>query len=355
MTDLLLPLGASPAARPGLPRRLPASRGPVTEHLLFRLVRAPHDLTPLPLADVDVLVDDDAALALHLCYELSYLGLAGVDEAWETEPSLIRERTRLEASFEHGLLDRAGPVPIALSAGEVHDALTDLASRPNPRSLSEHMATSGTLEQFRELSIHRSGYQLKEADPHTWAIPRLTGRAKAALVEIQRGEYGNGAVSDVHANLYAEVLDELGLDHTFGAYLDQLPGVTLATGNLVSYFGLHRRWRAALVGHLALFEMCSVGPMGRYARALRRLGFGERATRFYDAHVTADEHHRVVALDDMVAGLLEDEPILGGAIVFGARALDAVERAFADHLLDAWAAGRSSLRHMAPQAGPALD
>ena len=27
----------------------------------------------------------------------------------------------------------------------------------------------------REIAVHRSGYQLKEADPHTWAIPRLNG------------------------------------------------------------------------------------------------------------------------------------------------------------------------------------
>jgi len=35
-------------------------------------------------------------------------------------------------------------------------------------------------------------------------------------------------------------------------------------------FGLHRRFRGALVGHLAIFEMTSIGPMGRYATGLRR-------------------------------------------------------------------------------------
>lgn len=30
-----------------------------------------------------------------------------------------------------------------------------------------------------------TSYQLKEADLHTWAIPRLAGRSKAALVSIQ--------------------------------------------------------------------------------------------------------------------------------------------------------------------------
>ncbi|MEX2293923.1 MAG: hypothetical protein WD691_09070, partial [Acidimicrobiales bacterium] len=43
------------------------------------------------------------------------------------------------------------------------------------------------------------------------------------------------------------------------------------------------------------------------------------------------------------AGLVDDEPFLGGEVVFGARALAAVEVMFARHLLDAWSQGRSSL------------
>jgi hypothetical protein len=197
---------------------------------------------------------------------------------------------------------------------------------------------------MREFAVHRSAYQLKEADPHTWAIPRLTGLSKAALVDIQHGEYGEGRPADVHANLFADVMAALDLDPTYGAYLDRIPGVTLSTSNLVTLFGLHRRWRGALVGHLALFEMTSVGPMGRYQRALTRMGLGPEATRFYAEHVKADERHQQVALHGMVAGLIEQEPFLGGEVVFGARALTLVEGLFASHLLDAWAAGRSSLR-----------
>jgi hypothetical protein len=218
-----------------------------------------------------------------------------------------------------------------------------MASEDAGPSLSGYMYDRGTLTEMREFAVHRSAYQLKEADPHSWAIPRLTGRAKAALIDIQRGEYGEGVPDDVHANLFADVMDALGLERTYGAFIDRLPGITLSTCNLVSFLGLHRRWRGALVGHLALFEMCSVGPMGRYAAALDRLGLGRQATRFYEEHVIADERHQDVALDDMVAGLVEQEPLLGGDVVFGARALAAVEGMFAAHLLGAWARHESSL------------
>ena len=147
----------------------------------------------------------------------------------------------------------------------------------------------------------------------------------------------------MHAELFAETMRTLGLDERVGAYLDLLPAATLATGNLVTMFGLHRRWRAAAVGHLALFEMTSVGPMQRYSDALARLGVAASARRFYDVHVAADVVHERMAIDDMVAGRLEQEPETAIDVVFGARALSLVEGRFASDLLRAWRGGGNAL------------
>jgi hypothetical protein len=147
----------------------------------------------------------------------------------------------------------------------------------------------------------------------------------------------------MHAERFAMTMRAFGLDPGLGAYLDVVPGSTLATDNLVTMFGLHRAWRGACVGHLALFEMTSVGPMGHYASALARLGIDAGARRFYDVHVPADEVHQHVALDDMVAGLVELEPALAGDVLFGARALTEIEGRFTRRLLDRWNVGSSSL------------
>ncbi|MBA2280987.1 MAG: iron-containing redox enzyme family protein [Acidimicrobiia bacterium] len=336
----LLPLGE--------PHRqtLPAPCGPRSEHLVARLRRRSHELGELPAADPgdDPLDGDDTALALHILYELHYSGFQEVDERWEWEPSLLAARRVLETELEGRLVDLVGPPPIGLDAAEVGAALDELATSGGGPSLSAWMADEGTLLHLREFAAHRSIYQLKEADPHTWGIPRLTGGPKAAMVEIQRGEYGDGDPAEVHSTLFAETMRHLGLDDRYGAYLDRVPGVTLTTGNLISLFGLHRRWRGALVGHLALFEMCSVAPMGRYRDAILRLGVDPRAAYFYEAHVVADAHHQVVGRDHMAVALARDEPLLGGEVVFGARALGAVERRFAEHLLGSWSRGASSLR-----------
>ena len=291
----------------------------------------------------DPLADEDRQLALYCCYELHYRGFDGADERLEWDPALLGLRRRLEDQVLTAL-GACHPGPLAPS--EAIERLRILASTPGGPSLSAHLADpgTGTRDQLLEFLIHRSAYQLKEADPHTWALPRLAGRAKAAMVEIQADEYGSGIDGLMHAQLFADTLRSVGLDPTYGAYLDRLPATTLATVNLVSMFGLHRRWRGALVGHLALFEMTSVVPMGRYASALHRAGAGRTGRRFYDVHVVADETHQVVAIRDMAAGLLDAEPDLAGDLVFGAAALTLVEQRFTESLLSAWAAGRSSLR-----------
>jgi hypothetical protein len=332
--------------------RLPEPRGEVSALLLSALAGPPHDLPPLGApAAAEPLRDEDLQLALYLCYELHYRGLPGVDERWEWEPSLLALRARMEDCCERALQDAVGArAPERVAPQEMDLALRAIAEADDAPSLSRHLERRGTLDQVLEFVVHRSAYQLKEADPHSWAIPRLDGPPKAALVEIQADEYGGGRPERVHARLFADAMEALGLDSAYGAYLDHIPAVTLATVNLMSLCGLHRRLVGAIVGHLALFEMTSSVPNRRYARALRRLGLGGRATAFFDEHVEADAVHENLAAVDVAGGLVRQRPELAGDVLWGARALVALEGTWARHLLGAWQAGRSSLRAPLPQA-----
>jgi hypothetical protein len=321
--------------------RLPCPRGPIS-HAVLKAIARPTGVLRLPRVRTDdPLTDEDFQLALYCCYELHYQGFAGVSDEWEWNPALLQLRSELEGRFESGLRE-AIPDDGGVATAEVPAVLWHM-TRSSGFSLSSWLQQYGTRFHAREIAVHRSGYQLKEADPHTWAIPRLNGRAKAAMVTIQTDEYGGGVASSMHSSLFADAMTALDLDPTYGAYLDRLPAVTLATTNLISMFGLHRRLRGALVGHLASFEMNSVGPMARYSAWLKSLGVSDRGRRFYDVHVEADEGHQYVAVDDLVGGLLETEPDQAGAVLFGAKAVALVERLFADHVVSAWNAGRTSL------------
>ena len=189
----------------------------------------------------------------------------------------------------------------------------------------------------------RSVYHLKEGDPHTFAIPRLGGRAKAAMVEIQADEYGGGSLARMHSELFAGLMRDLDLDSAYGALWDIAPAAAFASVNTMSLFGLHRRWRGAAVGHLTAVEMTSSEPSRRYSAGLRRLGLGPGTTVFYDEHVEADAVHEQIAAVDMCGSLVAGEPALPPTSCSGPRLAGPGRPRRAD-LLGAWEAGRSALR-----------
>src|SRR5436305_2916341 len=289
----------------------------------------------------DTVTEDVRRLARYHCYGLDYRQSAGVDEGWEWDPRLLAVRAELEARFEAALRRAVAVEPVDPDAVEAE--LRRMVADDDGPPLSRTLEREASLEQFREFMTHRSAYQLKEADPHSWAVPRLAGRAKEALVEVQADEYGGGRPGRMHASLFAASMRAVGLDDGYGVYLDAIPGVTLTTVNLMSLLGLHRRLRGGIVGHLAAFEMTSPEPNRRYGNGLRRLGFGREATEFFDEHVEADAVHEAVAAHDLAQGLAVAEPDLVSDILFGAAALRHLQARFAGHLLDRWAAGASSL------------
>jgi hypothetical protein len=265
-----------------------------------------------------------------------------VSDRWEWNPSLLGWRASLERVFEEDLIRTVGRMPAASPDG-IPELLAVMAADESGPSMSRFLKFSAGRREYAEFLIHRSAYHLKEADPHSWGIPRIEGGPKAALVQIQADEYGSGDSDWMHSALFARAMEGLGLDPTYGAYLDRIPGVTLATVNLMSFFGLHRRWRGALVGHLAGFEMTSSVPNGRYAAGLRRLGFGPPTTTFFDEHVEADAVHEQLAAHALAGALARQEPALAESIIFGARALAVTDARWASHVLEAWGRGDTSL------------
>ncbi|HET8868428.1 MAG TPA: iron-containing redox enzyme family protein [Agrococcus sp.] len=332
--------------------RSPVDQPPIVSDLPAQIDRAIG-------ASADVLTDGDLQLALFWLYELHYGGIADVDERWEWQPGLLACRASIEHAMEAALRDRVeqpAPPPTR-DAEHVAQALFALTKEGGEQGLSHYLRSEATPEQAREFLIARSLYTLKEADPHSWAIPRLRGRAKSALVEVQSDEYGAGRAERMHQQLYARAMEAAGLDSRYGGYLDLIDAHTLCALNTMSMFGLHRRLRGALVGHLAAYEMTSSLPCQRIAAGLRRLGYGDDVVDYYDEHVEADAVHEQIAGRELAGGLVEQEPELLADVLFGAAACLAVEGWAAEHMLAAWTEGRSGLRtpprtHRALVAGP---
>ncbi|TXL86467.1 iron-containing redox enzyme family protein [Streptomyces sp. IB2014 016-6] len=321
---------------------LPTGRGDLSYGVVRALRGRPGSRTPLPPSAATDAADpygEDLHLALYLCYELHYRGFCGVDPAWEWDPALLAVRADLERRFLDAL--RAD----TKRRTDIDEALADLlVEPPDGTSTSHYLKDEGELWQLREYAAQRSVYHLKEADPHAWVIPRLRGRAKAAMAAVEFDEFGAGRADRMHSRLFAGLMTDLGLDTAYGRYVDAAAGEMLASVNLMSMFGLHRALRGALVGHFAAAEVVSSPTSRRLAEAMRRTEAGEAAVHFYATHVADDASHEQLVRHEVVGGLLEDEPWLEGDVAFGVDATGVLEARLADRLLPAWRDGLSGLR-----------
>ena len=313
----------------------------VIDHLACRPPRRRYTPVEAPVGDSDP-DGRDLQLALAVCYELHYRGFAGVDPRWEWDPGLLQLRGRLEEAFLTAVRNDVGDIEPGTSAA---DEMAELSVEPlNGTGPSHHLQDSGTWDQMREYFVHRSPYHLKEGDPHAWAIPRLSGTAKAAFVAVEFDEFGGGRGDRAHQKLYADLMTAAGLDASYLRYINDVPAEALAAINLMSLFGLHRDLRGAAVGHFAATEITSSPGSRRLVDALTRMNAPEPCIRFYREHIEADAVHEQVVRTDVVGDLVAREPHLEADVVFGIRAFDVVESRLADHLMASWTAGESSLR-----------
>ncbi|MFG1852802.1 iron-containing redox enzyme family protein [Actinomadura geliboluensis] len=352
------PQAPAATAAPDAPPAPPPPRGPLSRAVTAALLAGPPPGDPdrLPGPADAAAADpygDDLQLALHTCYELHYQGFAGVHPDWEWDPALLRTRAALETEFLAALRRDTATGTGPDAGADVDAALEELLVEPvGGGGVTHHLRDDGRPWQLREHAALRSVYHLKEADPHAWVIPRLRGRAKTALVAVENDEFGGGRPEMTHQGLYAALLDDLGLDSAYGAYVDAAPPQMLATVTMMSLFGLHRSLRGALVGHFAAAEITTAPSARRMAAALRRLGAGPGAVLFYTEHIEADAVHEQVLRHDVIGALLAAEPELAADVVLGIRATGLLEDRLAEHLLARWRAGRPALRRPLPDAPP---
>ncbi len=342
--------------------RLPRARGSLSRQVLDTLLQPVH---PAPgLADAarsrltecaTALDDEDVQLALTVLQELGYDGLDDVDDGWERSPDVLAARGVLEAAIESELVEAVSLMvrrALPQAADDVAAALFAMTEATSGRSMAAYVQRHATVEQLREFLVLRSVFQLKEADPHTWLVPRLHGGPKAALIEILTDEYGGGRLERMHSELFATSMAHAGLDPTYGAYVDRVPAASLAISTTATMLGQQRRLRGAAAGHLTAIEATSSLPNRQLAQGVRRLGLADAAAWYFDEHVEADAVHEQVATRDLCAGLVAQQPELLESVLFGAAVSLWVDDRAGAAALDAWESGGSALL---PDAGADLD
>lgn len=265
--------------------------------------------------------------------EASFGGRSDVSDEAEWDPAVVALRRQAEDWFRNAVnIDRTLADP---------EALVDATSALRTVSIPGYLGDYGIRRNVLESLMLRYPYQCKEADPYTFAVPRLSGTVKRALCEIHSGEYGVGRRS-THAELFVDALTALD-DAAECAIYDSLPGVAFATSNLVSMGGLNRVRRGIVIGQLASFEMDSVVPNGVLADVCDRLGLPAATRRVFEVHVMADAEHEVIARQAFLVDYPIREPDQVDRVLFGIRAQAAIDSALAHHATRARWAGESAL------------
>jgi hypothetical protein len=298
--------------------------------------------------------EEDAALdvahrTLYILGAQSGWSPVGASRENEHDLTLAAVRLCLEDAFERQLA-RVAAVPESPPRG-TSDALgwlMELAlKRPlfDGPSMGDFYREEATLEQLREVVAQRSLFFLKEPDPWTMVIPSLRGEAKAGLIDLILDEYGWGRHDQMHSTVYARLMDKLGLSTGYDDYFEQTSWQLLAGLNYQSMLARHRRLCRRMYGYIYLVEADSPSSMRNYLEAYARAGVDDpEVLLFYQLHIDADVGHADVALNEVVARVVQSEPDAAGEIAHGIVEGRYLHSLFGRHLHSRFSANRSSLR-----------
>ena len=275
---------------------------------------------------------------------------------WEWEPSLLGA-ARATWRRSRARVWRRSPAADdgTTCAPEMDIALRAIAEADDGPSLSRHLERDGTLEQLHEFVVHRSAYQLKEADPHTWAIrgcAAAEGRARRDPGRRVRRRAARSRPRD--AVRRRDGRPRARRAATAPTSSTSRP-ITLATVNLMSMLGLHRRRRGAIVGPPRAVRDDVVAAEPRYAAAAAPPRASPTAARPSSSTSTSRPTRctRRSPSVDLAGGLVRQEPELAGDLLWGAAARG--DRGpLGAHLLDAWERAQLAAHPARPACGDLL-
>lgn len=157
---------------------LPLARGLVTSLLITALRRPPDyrvaEIVPL----VDGCADEDAQLALWICYELHYRGFDDAAAGWEWAPALLTVRAELEDRFTAALAATvAAPEP---TGQPIAEAAIPAATNARRCCRSDVSATGSTASSaYLQQGPGPAGCPKRD--------PGQRGRARAGVDATARG------------------------------------------------------------------------------------------------------------------------------------------------------------------------
>ncbi|WP_078624233.1 iron-containing redox enzyme family protein [Streptomyces monomycini] len=277
-------------------------------HQLLALVYD-RDFSGVPVAEVDherqPLLRDVAAIL-----ERAVLGheLARIDEA------SVGDHPRSGPEYVHWLKDRVNEHPAGWHP-----------------LYHEHIAHRGTPEDLRLLLAQETSLDPRFDDILASMQMGRTGGEKMEIAANYWDEMGNGDAGLVHTSLFSQALEAIGAD---SAYIrDSFMLEAVICGNLSACLALGRRHYYKAVGYFGVTEYLAPRRFRCMVDTWRRLDLPEVGITYHDLHIGIDAGHASGWFKNVVAPLVDGDPLAGRDIALGAMIRLNTSRDYLDELL----------------------
>ncbi|MEU2874898.1 iron-containing redox enzyme family protein [Streptomyces sp. NPDC007070] len=223
-----------------------------------------------------------------------------VPDAAEYAEMLELERTWIGALAEH----YRGTAPSFDSPQELLREMSGFLAREGTAASDNHrfLAEEATLEQFKVVVREFALDGLTESLNLLPVIPRLPHRAGMAVFRVMVDELGCGNDAMAHAQLYRDLLTELGMPTEVADYRATTGQQSHAYVNMFHWLASRAATPEYFLGGYAYFEASVLYGFRSFAQAARRLGV--KAGAYYTEHLYIDTYHAKhmrVALKEMAA------------------------------------------------------
>lgn len=141
-------------------------------------------------------------------------------------------------------------------------------------------------------------------------------KMKMELAKNYWDEMGNGNFSNVHATMFAKVLQYFNVTTEYS--LEHVILSSLVSDNLSSILALYRENYAHAIGYLAVTEFCVPRRFKYLLEACRRLNVPEDILAYHILHTDIDGEHAEGWFREIVVPLIEKAPHIADKITEGA-------------------------------------
>jgi hypothetical protein len=153
----------------------------------------------------------------------------------------------------------------------------------------------------------------------------MPARAKLEMARNYWDEMGQGHAEGMHGPMLARLADALDLPRAGEVVVE-----ALELSNLMLALAHHRQYAFQAVGALGVIELTAPGRAARVNAALKRLGIGGEARRYFALHATLDVKHSEAWNREVLVPLVDRDPRVTQALAEGAlMRLQAGARCFA--------------------------